>query len=71
MLLSIPGTIQAVPLLNMRGEVIGINSAIFSTTGQLCVGFAIPSNTIAQVVPSLIKNRVHTSIHGLGLQVGI
>jgi S1-C subfamily serine protease len=43
------------PLLNMRGEVIGINSAIFSTTGQFAgVGFAIPSNTIAQVVPSLI-----------------
>lgn len=43
------------PLLNMRGEVIGINSAIYSTTGQFAgVGFAIPSNTIAQVVPSLI-----------------
>jgi S1-C subfamily serine protease len=43
------------PLLNMRGEVIGINSAIFSTTGQFAgVGFAIPSKTIAQVVPSLI-----------------
>lgn len=43
------------PLLNMRGEVIGINSAIFSTTGQFAgVGFAIPSNTIAQLVPSLI-----------------
>ena len=43
------------PLLNMRGEVICINSAIFSTTGQFAgVGFAIPSNTIAQVVPSLI-----------------
>jgi S1-C subfamily serine protease len=43
------------PLLNIRGEVIGINSAIFSTTGQFAgVGFAIPSNTIAQIVPSLI-----------------
>jgi S1-C subfamily serine protease len=43
------------PLLNMRGEVIGINSAIYSTTGQFAgVGFAIPSNTISQVVPSLI-----------------
>jgi S1-C subfamily serine protease len=43
------------PLLNMRGEVIGINSAIYSTTGQFAgVGFAIPSDTIAQVVPSLI-----------------
>lgn len=43
------------PLLNMRGEVIGINSAIFSRTGEFAgVGFAIPSNTIAKVVPSLI-----------------
>jgi S1-C subfamily serine protease len=44
------------PLLNIRGEVIGINSAIFSTTGQFAgVGFAIPSSTIAQIVPSLIN----------------
>jgi S1-C subfamily serine protease len=43
------------PLLDMEGEVIGINSAIFSTTGGFAgVGFAIPSNTITQVVPSLI-----------------
>jgi S1-C subfamily serine protease len=43
------------PLLNMRAEVIGINSAIFSTTGQFAgVGFSIPSNTIDKVVPSLI-----------------
>jgi S1-C subfamily serine protease len=43
------------PLLDMEGEVIGINSAIFSTTGGFAgIGFAIPSNTIDQVVPSLI-----------------
>jgi S1-C subfamily serine protease len=43
------------PLLDMEGEVIGINSAIFSTTGGFAgIGFAIPSNTISQVVPSLI-----------------
>jgi S1-C subfamily serine protease len=43
------------PLLNMKGEVIGINSAIYSTTGQFAgVGFAIPSNTLAKIVPSLI-----------------
>lgn len=49
------------PLLNMRGEVIGINSAIFSTTGQFAgVGFAIPSNTMAKVVPALITNGSFT-----------
>jgi S1-C subfamily serine protease len=45
------------PLLNIRGEVIGINSAIYSTTGQSAgVGFAIPSNTMTKVIPSLITN---------------
>ena len=43
------------PLLNMRGEVIGINTAIFSSTGVYSgVGFAIPSYLIQKVVPSLI-----------------
>ena len=44
------------PLLNMRGEVVGINSAIFSTTGGFAgVGFSVPSNTIAKVAPVLIE----------------
>jgi len=43
------------PLLDLQGEAIGMNSAIFSTTGAFAgVGFAIPSNTISKVVPSLI-----------------
>jgi S1-C subfamily serine protease len=49
------------PLLNMKGEVIGINSAIFSTTGTFAgVGFAIPSNTITKIVPSLISTGSFT-----------
>jgi S1-C subfamily serine protease len=45
------------PLLNTKGEVIGMNTAIFSSTGVYSgVGFAIPSNTIAKEVPLLIKN---------------
>ena len=44
------------PLLNMRGEIVGINTAIQSTTGEFTgVGFAIPSQTIAKIVPVLIE----------------
>jgi S1-C subfamily serine protease len=44
------------PLLNLQGEVVGINSAIFSTTGGFAgVGFAVPSNTIAKIAPVLIE----------------
>ncbi|MEK0320691.1 MAG: trypsin-like peptidase domain-containing protein [Nitrosopumilus sp.] len=44
------------PLLNMRGEVVGMNTAIQSTTGEFTgVGFAIPSKTIVKIVPTLIE----------------
>jgi len=48
------------PLLDSRSRLIGINTAIASATGQSSgVGFAIPVNTIARVVPQLIeKGRV-------------
>ena len=45
------------PLLDSRGQLIGMNSAIASETGQNTgVGFAIPAGTIRRVVPQLIKN---------------
>ena len=45
------------PLLNIRGEIVGINTAIQSTTGEFTgVGFAIPSQTIAKIVPILIED---------------
>src|SRR5438067_1700722 len=44
------------PLVNLRGEVIGINTAIASTTGgSQGVGFAIPSNTVRTALESLLK----------------
>jgi S1-C subfamily serine protease len=44
------------PLLNMNGQVMGINTAIQSGTGQSAgIGFAVPSNTILKVVPVLIE----------------
>jgi S1-C subfamily serine protease len=43
------------PLLNLQGQVIGINTAaILSGTGGFSVGFAIPSNVITRIVPVLI-----------------
>ena len=44
------------PLLNLDGQVIGVNAAIASSTGTNSgVGFAIPVAAVRQVVPSLIK----------------
>ena len=45
------------PLLDIQGNVIGVNSAISSQTGEFAgIGFAIPSNTVARIVPYLIKD---------------
>lgn len=44
------------PLINIRGEIVGINTAIQSATGEFTgVGFAIPSQTVAKIVPTLIE----------------
>lgn len=49
------------PLLNKWGEVVGVNSAIASKSGDFSgVGFAIPSNLMARVVSSLIKQGSYT-----------
>lgn len=45
------------PLLNSHGELIGMNTAIASSTGQNSgIGFAIPANLIRRVVPELIEH---------------
>ncbi len=60
------------PLINIRGEIIGINTAIFSGSGSgswIGVSFAIPSNVVAHVVDSLIsKGRVVRGYLGVGMQ---
>ena len=44
------------PLLNSHGELIGINSQIFSTSGgNIGIGFAIPVNTAKRIIPDLIS----------------
>ena len=44
------------PLLNTRGEMIGINTMIYSPSGgSVGIGFAIPVDTAVRIVPELIK----------------
>lgn len=44
------------PLLDSAGRLIGINTAIFSTTGEsVGIGFAVPVDTLNRVVPELIR----------------
>jgi serine protease Do len=44
------------PLINLRGEVVGINAAIISRSGgSQGIGFAIPSNTVRTALESLLK----------------
>jgi serine protease Do len=62
------------PLLNLRGEVIGVNTAIYSNggamggAGNIGIGFAIPINTIRDVLPGLrsgkiTRGRIGVSVH--------
>ena len=59
------------PLLNLRGEVIGMNTAIISNgraEGNLGVGFAVPINTIRELLPQLNTGKVMRG--RIGVQVG-
>ncbi len=48
------------PLLDSRGEVVGVNTAIRSDTGaNTGVGFAVPVNTVKRIVPELIQNGAY------------
>lgn len=62
------------PLLNMAGEVVGINTAIASSTST-GIGFAVPSNTIAREISSLIATgtyaQVYIGIQGVDVTPGI
>jgi serine protease Do len=53
------------PLVNSRGEVVGINTMIVTETGGYQgLGFAIPSNTAQQVMNALITSKDHEVPHG-------
>ncbi|MDD5705743.1 MAG: trypsin-like peptidase domain-containing protein [Kiritimatiellae bacterium] len=57
------------PLLNSRGELIGVNTAILSPSGAYAgIGFAVPADTLTRVAPQLIE-RGRVSRAGLGVQL--
>jgi S1-C subfamily serine protease len=61
------------PLLNSHGEVIGINSAIYSTSGTTAgIGFAIPINTAKRIASDIITNgrvrEVYLGIQAIALE---
>jgi serine protease Do len=57
------------PLVNMNGEVIGINTAIYTESqGYQGVGFAMPSNTVAKVYNSLIGPEHKVTRGSIGIE---
>ena len=57
------------PLLNMNGEVIGVNTAIFTQSGGYQgLGFALPSNTVVQVYNDLISPSHKVTRGSIGIQ---
>jgi S1-C subfamily serine protease len=64
------------PLVNMNGEVVGVNTAIVSESGTFAgIGFAIPSETVRRELPSLIQTGRYShpwiGISGIDVTVGI
>ena len=54
------------PLLNLRGEVIGINTMIFTNgraEGNIGIGFAVPINTVRDMLPQLQQGKVDPRPH--------
>jgi serine protease Do len=57
------------PLVNMAGEVIGINTAILTETSSYAgVGFAMPSNTVAEVYNQLIGPEHRVARGSIGIE---
>jgi serine protease Do len=57
------------PLLNMNGEVIGVNTAIFTQSGGYQgLGFAMPSNTVVEVYNDLISPSHKVTRGSIGIQ---
>ena len=56
------------PLLNLRGEVVGINTAIVSDRpSNLGIGFAVPINTVLDLLPQLRTGKVTRGLIGVSI----
>lgn len=56
------------PLLDSKGRLLGLNTAIYSSSGASAgIGFAVPADDIARIVPQLIKNG-RVILAGLGIR---
>jgi serine protease Do len=58
------------PLLNARGEVVGINTAIYTDSrqqGNIGIGFAIPINSVRELIPQLMTGRVSRGVIGVSV----
>jgi serine protease Do len=53
------------PLFNMKGEVVGINTAIISPQIGSGIGFAVPINLAKQIIPQLLKGKVSRGYLGV------
>ena len=59
------------PLLNVRGEVVGINTAIYADSrsqGNMGIGFAIPINVVRDLLPQLRTGKVTRGVIGVQVQ---
>ena len=58
------------PLLDLKGQVVGMNTAISTNTGDFAgVGFAVPANAISRIAPVLIRNGTYSHPY-LGISGG-
>jgi serine protease Do len=59
------------PLLNIRGEVVGMNTAIYSDarqSGNIGIGFAVPINSVRKLLPQLRTGKVTRGMIGVTVQ---
>src|SRR6188472_18044 len=58
------------PLLNARGEVVGINTAIYTDSrqaGNIGIGFAIPINSVRELIPQLQAGKITRGVIGVSV----